>query len=233
MTGVNDGAVAMVPAGPPGLLAKLVAAVRPEFRAEVFQVDPADPVFGGPPCRVGECDRAARLNGLCTGHCQRWYGQGRPIWTRSRRDRSDHARRHPVHVVRGRRLRIWTPQRRIVHAAPPARGTTADDSDLALWLDAARHRSSSASLHPRVAFGPAPCGASPAHRCACHTGPGGETRGAPTLTSSSTPATTTRRPASTSTWLRSNLICGWRCSTRCSSATMRAKQGCSQHCSSA
>lgn len=78
MTGVDNAAIALVPAGPPGLLAKLVAAVRPEFRAEVFQVDPADPIFGGPACRVSGCDRAARLHGLCTGHCHRWYGQGRP-----------------------------------------------------------------------------------------------------------------------------------------------------------
>jgi len=31
----------------PGLLAKLMAAVRPEFRVEEFAFDPVDPVFGG------------------------------------------------------------------------------------------------------------------------------------------------------------------------------------------
>ena len=56
----------------PGLLAALLAAVRPEFRGEVIPVDPADPVFGGPPCQVDGCTRAARLRGICTGHYQRW-----------------------------------------------------------------------------------------------------------------------------------------------------------------
>ena len=73
------------PAGPalggtgyPGLLEKLLAAVRPEFRAAVFTVDPGDPVFGGPPCRVPGCERAARVRGICLGHYRRWKDQGRP-----------------------------------------------------------------------------------------------------------------------------------------------------------
>jgi hypothetical protein len=37
---------------PAGLLEKLMSAVRPEFRGAVIPVDPADPVFGGPPCQV-------------------------------------------------------------------------------------------------------------------------------------------------------------------------------------
>ena len=37
---------------PAGLLEKLVAAVRPEFRAGELAFDPADPVFGGAICRV-------------------------------------------------------------------------------------------------------------------------------------------------------------------------------------
>ena len=48
-----------VPARPAGLLAKLVSAVRPEFRVDVFIVDPSDPVFGGAPCHVTGCGRAA------------------------------------------------------------------------------------------------------------------------------------------------------------------------------
>ena len=59
---------ALEPVGPPvdpaltrpaGLLAKLVSAVRPEFRVDVFIVDPSDPVFGGAPCHVPGCGRAA------------------------------------------------------------------------------------------------------------------------------------------------------------------------------
>jgi integrase len=64
--------------GYPGLLEKLLAAVRPEFRAAVFTVDPGDPVFGGPPCRVPGCGRAARARGLCLGHYHRWMTQGHP-----------------------------------------------------------------------------------------------------------------------------------------------------------
>ena len=64
--------------GYPGLLEKLMSAVRPEFRAAVFTVDPGDPVFGGPPCRVPGCGRAARVRGICLGHYHQWAKQGNP-----------------------------------------------------------------------------------------------------------------------------------------------------------
>jgi hypothetical protein len=63
-----SGREAREPAPYPGLLAALMAAVRPEFRAEVIRVDPADPVFGGPPCQVPGCVRTARVRGICLGH---------------------------------------------------------------------------------------------------------------------------------------------------------------------
>lgn len=64
---------------PEGLLEKLVAAVRPEFRGDELACDPADPVFGGPACRVASCPRTARGGqGLCDGHRKRWIAQGRP-----------------------------------------------------------------------------------------------------------------------------------------------------------
>lgn len=69
---------APVPAPPPGLLEKLMAAVRPEFRSDVLVFDPRDPVFGGPPCRVDGCGRTGRLYGLCGSHAQRWRRHGRP-----------------------------------------------------------------------------------------------------------------------------------------------------------
>ena len=59
---------------PAGLLEKLMAAVRPEFRASDLVFDPRDPVFGGPPCAVSGCDRPQRGHGLCTLHWQRWRG---------------------------------------------------------------------------------------------------------------------------------------------------------------
>ena len=43
------------PARPAGLLGKLLAAVRPEFRQDVLAFGPADPVLGGTPCKVAGC----------------------------------------------------------------------------------------------------------------------------------------------------------------------------------
>jgi len=63
---------------PAGLLAKLMAAVRPQFRVMVLAFDPRDPVFGGPPCAVPECGRPRRQRGLCDGHVSRWRAYGCP-----------------------------------------------------------------------------------------------------------------------------------------------------------
>lgn len=62
----------------PGLLAKLMAAIRTEFRADVLVFGADDPVFGGGACRVGGCSRSARSQSLCPGHHQRWVHEGRP-----------------------------------------------------------------------------------------------------------------------------------------------------------
>ena len=71
-------ALPLKPAGSSGLLGKLVAEVRSEFRSDVLEFGPEDPVFGGTACRVAECGRTARGRGLCQGHLQRWNDQGRP-----------------------------------------------------------------------------------------------------------------------------------------------------------
>jgi hypothetical protein len=63
---------------PVGLLAKLMAAVRPQFRAEDLLFDPRDPVFGGPPCAVHGCARPQREHGMCFSHRQRWRVSGKP-----------------------------------------------------------------------------------------------------------------------------------------------------------
>ncbi len=61
-----------------GLLERLMAAVRPEFRAGELVFDPADPVFGGAICRVASCPRTARGGqGLCAAHHDRWAAEGR------------------------------------------------------------------------------------------------------------------------------------------------------------
>ena len=61
-----------------GLLGKLMAAVRPQFRADELVFDQEGPVFGGKLCLVTGCGRAARGQGLCHGHQQRWAAAGRP-----------------------------------------------------------------------------------------------------------------------------------------------------------
>src|ERR1022692_861774 len=63
---------------PAGLLEKLMAAARPEFRSDELVFDQEDPVFGGKLCLVAGCARAARGQGLCQGHRQRWAAAGRP-----------------------------------------------------------------------------------------------------------------------------------------------------------
>ena len=69
-----------VPAGEssPGLLERLMAAVRPEFRADELAFGPRHPVFGGTSCRVPGCGRTGRGQGLCSGHANRWRRAGKP-----------------------------------------------------------------------------------------------------------------------------------------------------------
>ncbi len=66
------------PQAPAGLLEKLLAAVRPEFRADELAFALDDPVFGGDRCRVGGCGRAVQARGLCHAHYARWHDNGQP-----------------------------------------------------------------------------------------------------------------------------------------------------------
>ncbi len=68
-------------ARPAGLLEKLLAAIRPEFRRDDLIFDPRHPVFGGPACAVTGCDRPARSNRMCWGHRVRWDFAGKPDLT--------------------------------------------------------------------------------------------------------------------------------------------------------
>jgi integrase len=61
-----------------GLLARLLGAVRAEFRVDVFVPAPDDPVLGRPSCSVSGCDRSGWEYGLCSAHAHRWRAQGRP-----------------------------------------------------------------------------------------------------------------------------------------------------------
>ena len=61
-----------------GLLGKLMAEVRSEFRSDILEFGAEDPVFGGAECRVVGYARTARGRGLWEGHRQRWHDEGCP-----------------------------------------------------------------------------------------------------------------------------------------------------------
>lgn len=65
-------------AGRAGLLGKLMAAVRPEFRVDIYVPERGALVFGTAPCRVPGCVRQPRTRGLCKGHYYKWKDEGRP-----------------------------------------------------------------------------------------------------------------------------------------------------------
>ena len=61
-----------------GWVARLGAAVRREFRADVLVPAVADPILGSPGCAVPGCVRSSRYAGLCPAHLGRWRKAGRP-----------------------------------------------------------------------------------------------------------------------------------------------------------
>ena len=67
--------------GRAGLLERLLAAVRIEFRADILVPGPDDPVLGRQACPAAGCDRPRAQNGLCTAHGKRWNDCGRPDMT--------------------------------------------------------------------------------------------------------------------------------------------------------
>ncbi|WP_385618250.1 site-specific integrase [Streptomyces sp. P8-A8] len=67
-----------VPLPGAGLLGKLMAAVRPEFRVDVFIPAPGELIFGLGACRVPDCPRQPRTRQLCRGHYYRWQRRGGP-----------------------------------------------------------------------------------------------------------------------------------------------------------
>lgn len=62
----------------PGLLEKLMAMVRSEFRVDLYVPDPDHRVLGRGACLVSGCDRSPTGNRLCSSHQKRWLEGGRP-----------------------------------------------------------------------------------------------------------------------------------------------------------
>ncbi len=65
----------------PGLLEKLMAVVRTEFRVDLYVPAPDHPVLGRGTCPVTDCDRSPTEHGLCPSHGHRWHTRGRPELT--------------------------------------------------------------------------------------------------------------------------------------------------------
>ena len=65
-------------AGRAGLLEKLVAAVRPEFRAELLAPVPATRSWAGRSAPPRESGRPVFAGTMCAAHSRRWRGLGRP-----------------------------------------------------------------------------------------------------------------------------------------------------------
>ena len=109
-----------------GCWSKLLAAVRPEFRVEVYLPAPDDPVLGRPPCAVPGCDRSGWEYGLCGGHSNRWRSRGRPELAGFLADPGP-----PLHgrieltALHGARLPFRQQRVRVVHAPPQRLGRAA------------------------------------------------------------------------------------------------------------
>jgi integrase len=78
----------------PGLLGKLMAKIRVEFRRDDLVFDATDAVFGAPGCAVDGCARPARQRGMCLGHRQRWTAAGKPDLAQFTAATSPHWYRH-------------------------------------------------------------------------------------------------------------------------------------------
>ena len=61
-----------------GLLARLMAVVRPEFRIDILVPEPGALIFNAGPCRVAGCLRMPWTRKLCRGHYYRWKQDGCP-----------------------------------------------------------------------------------------------------------------------------------------------------------
>ena len=127
-------ALPLKPAGSSGLLGKLVAEVRSEFRSDVLEFGPEDPVFGGTAAgwrSAGEPRAAAACaKGICSGgtirDAQTWSGSSdRPIRGGGGNNRTNSA---------GYRVAVTAPRAAVCVACMPSDGNAAGRRDLDAWL---------------------------------------------------------------------------------------------------
>ena len=122
---------------PAGLPGKLMAAVRPEFRSDELAFGQEDPVFGGKLCLVAGCGRAARGQGLCQGHRQRWAAASRPEVTGFAAAADPRWRKNaPLTSCRAPGCRYGVTRRKGLCARHAGAWERAGMPDLPDWLDA-------------------------------------------------------------------------------------------------
>ena len=124
-------------ARPAGLLHKLMAAVRAEFRADVLVADTTNPMFGPGPCSVAGCDRAIAGHGLCSGHRQRWVKAGRPDLAAFIAETDPRWRRHQPNAACLVGFCGYGAARKGLCQLHAQRWERSRGSDLAIWLTAA------------------------------------------------------------------------------------------------
>ena len=181
-----------------GLLEKLLAAVRPEFRVDVYVPDPDDPVLGRPLCR-GARLRPVRL-GIrivrrprhplaCPGPPRPGGLPRRPGSAAARAERADAAARCRLPV---RQQRIWA-----MHAPPQQLDRAAATRTRRPGQPAIRSMPAAITSSAGCRF--APCGWKTTGTCsASRMRPAGGSWAAPTSTISSRTASSAARPVSTS-----------------------------------
>jgi hypothetical protein len=203
---------------PAGLLEKLMAAVRPEFRADEMTFDPRDPVFGGKPCLVSSCERPACGHGLCHGHRQRWAAAGGPgVREFTESTASPWRKNAPLSRCRARECRYGVGHRKGLCVRHSDAWEKAGTPALADWLDTLPGTAPAAPLADCL-IGSCGLWAEPGSDDAGHTArPGNGTAGRPQGSSPRNGRKTNRlQDASGSGWRRCPHNSSWKCSTHCS-----------------
>lgn len=136
MTGQGTRAAVPLPADQGAdFAARLSAAIRPEFAAEVIVPAPGDPVLGSPACAVPGCGRSSDRRQWCLAHYQRWHKAGRPepaVWSAAAEPETAGRRALAACRVTGCRFSQHRDQLCYQHSA---RWRKAGQPGMGTWLD--------------------------------------------------------------------------------------------------